>query len=456
MAAGLLQAFVAAIQASLCVLLVMFYGGLAAHLKLIDRANTRPISKLCVRIFLPALLISKVGAELQPSKAYRYLIILIWAIACHIVSFLAGLLGHRVFGMPDWTTPGILVSNTTSYPLLLITALEETGILESIIVADETTKDAIERAKSYFLIFSTVSNCVTFAIGPRLIDSENPPESEENGEEDGKALNGNGAPSPVDVEANEQTRLLDTPMPNSIRSPGPIRRDSFFFARPRPDQAPAPQPDNRRPWFVPRRRWNLFSPRTKWWFLLILDFFNAPLLGAIAGAIVGLVPFLHGAFFNSSDDGGIFAAWLTSSLKSVGELFVSLPVVVAGVTLFCSMRDAKRNHESTVTSMPWGAVSYILFVRFVAWPLVSISAIYLLATRTGLLGTDPILWFCLGIMPCGPSAMKLITLVQVARGTPDTEKHISQLLTISYLISPILSLTIAGSLIASQRAIPSR
>jgi predicted permease len=148
MAAGLFQSFLAAVQASLSVLLVMGYGGLAAHLKLIDRENTRSISKICVRIFLPALLITKVGAELEADKAHRYLVILIWGIACHVVSFLAGMLGHRVLGMPDWTTASILISNTTSYPLLLITALGETGILESRIVADETTQDVIERAKS--------------------------------------------------------------------------------------------------------------------------------------------------------------------------------------------------------------------------------------------------------------------------------------------------------------------
>jgi auxin efflux carrier family protein len=429
MAAGLSQPFLAAVQASLSVLLVMGYGGLAAHLKLIDRANTRPISKICVRIFLPALLVTRVGAELEADKAYRYLVILIWGIVCHVVSFFAGMLGHRVLGMPDWTAPSILISNTTSYPLLLITALGETGILESLIVTDETTQDVIERAKSYFLVFSTVSNCVTFGVGPRLIDSEHAPDEDEDEDDKTDAAGADGHDndrSTPDVEASDETTRL---LPNGFPSPHPFRRDSFFLSLPSGDQKPEPKPDPRRPWFVPRQRWNHLSPRMKWWFLFILDFFNTPLLGAIIGAVLGLVPVFHRAFFNTSEEGGIFTPWLTSSLKSIGGLFVSLPVVVTGISLFCSAKEAKDNNESTM-SMPWLTVAYILLVRFVLWPAVSISSIYLLATKTSLLGTDPVLWFCLAIMPAGPSANKLITLCQIAGGSKETEKQISRLLTV--------------------------
>jgi hypothetical protein len=84
-------------------------------------------------------------------------------------------------------------------------------------------------------------------------------------------------------------------------------------------------------------------------------------------------------------------------LKTVGRLLVSLTVVVAGVTLLCSTKEAKHNNES-IMSMTWGSVSYIVLVRFVAWPAFRISTIYFLATRTSLLGSDPVLWFRLMIM----------------------------------------------------------
>src|SRR6266536_2161991 len=128
------------------------------------------------KIFLPALLLTKIGSELHSGSVHRYLVILAWAFICHFISFLIGLSAHLLFGMPDWITAAIMFNNTTSYPLLLIQCLDETGILSGLITSDETTRDAIERAKSYFLVFATVSSCLTFAVGPRLIDSEHAPD----------------------------------------------------------------------------------------------------------------------------------------------------------------------------------------------------------------------------------------------------------------------------------------
>src|SRR5271170_5323964 len=174
--AGLVPSFVAAIQASLSVLLVIFYGIVAARFKLVDSTSAKSISKICVKMFLPALLLTKIGSELHSGSVHRYLIILIWAFICHFVSFLIGIAAHLLLGMPDWITVAIMFNNTTSYPLLLIQSLDETGILTHLIVTDETTHDAIERAKSYFLVFATVSSCLTFAVGPRLIDTEHAPD----------------------------------------------------------------------------------------------------------------------------------------------------------------------------------------------------------------------------------------------------------------------------------------
>jgi predicted permease len=81
---GLLSSFLAAIQASCSVLLVIFYGGLAARWKLLDNASGKAISRICVKFFLPALLLTKIGSELHAGSADRYVVILIWAFFCHI------------------------------------------------------------------------------------------------------------------------------------------------------------------------------------------------------------------------------------------------------------------------------------------------------------------------------------------------------------------------------------
>jgi predicted permease len=398
---GLLSSFVAAIQASLSVLLVIFYGGLAAKFKLLDSASGRSISKICVKFFLPALLLTKIGSELHAGSVDRYFAILIWAFVCHIVSFLIGIAAHLLFGFPDWITAAIMFNNTTSYPLLLIQSLDQTGILSALIVSDETSTQAIERAKSYFLVFSTISSCLTFAVGPRLIDSEHAPDptDDKDGEDRSDFENGDR-----DSEAsNEQTSLLP-PVAQRLRQgsvqvsffPTNLRNNSFVEY-------------DRRPSVVSKKQWLEYHPRTRWWLLFFYDFLNAPLLGAVLGAIIGLIPALHRAFFNDTYEGGIFNAWLTSSLKNIGGLFVPLPVVVAGVSLYTSMMTAKTS-QSEASKTPWLTTVFVLVIRFVVWPVLSIAVIYLFAIKTELLGDDPMLWFALMLMPTGPPAMKLVSL----------------------------------------------
>lgn len=86
--------------------------------------------------------------------------------------------------MPDWITAAIMVNNTASFPLLLMQSLGDTGILNFLMLKGENTHDTIERAKSYFLVFAKVSSCLTFAVGPRMIDSEHIPDAQDDGDGD--------------------------------------------------------------------------------------------------------------------------------------------------------------------------------------------------------------------------------------------------------------------------------
>ncbi len=73
---GFLASFLGAVQACLSILLVIFYGVLATQFKLLDGPSAKKISKVCVRMFLPALLITKVGSELHADTGTRYIPIL--------------------------------------------------------------------------------------------------------------------------------------------------------------------------------------------------------------------------------------------------------------------------------------------------------------------------------------------------------------------------------------------
>jgi auxin efflux carrier family protein len=84
---------------------------------------------------------------------------------------------------------------------------------------------------------------------------------------------------------------------------------------------------------------------------------------------------------------------------------------------------------------------------------ISIGVIYLIQSRTDWLAGDPILPFVMMLMPCGPSAMNLTSLTDVA-GSPEAEKlSLAKFLTISYALSPLLSFAVVGSLKATQASL---
>jgi predicted permease len=73
---GILPSFLGALQASLAVLLTIGYGAVASRFSLLKESSSRDISKTCVRLFLPALMITNVGSELHADTIHRYVPIL--------------------------------------------------------------------------------------------------------------------------------------------------------------------------------------------------------------------------------------------------------------------------------------------------------------------------------------------------------------------------------------------
>jgi hypothetical protein len=75
-ASELIVPFAGAIQASFSVLLTIAFGVVAAQCNLLSTNAAKEVSKLCVRMFLPALLIYKIGSNLHQETAVRYVPVL--------------------------------------------------------------------------------------------------------------------------------------------------------------------------------------------------------------------------------------------------------------------------------------------------------------------------------------------------------------------------------------------
>ena len=110
----------------------------------------------------------------------------------------------------------------------------------------------------------------------------------------------------------------------------------------------------------------------------------------------------------------------------------------------------KRGEDSG--TVPWTPMFLVIVIRFIMWPPISISLIYLFASRTSVLDTDPMLWFTMMLMPTGPTAMKLTALADVSGSNESEKMSIAKFLSITYALSPLICFTVVGALKACHAA----
>jgi hypothetical protein len=105
---------------------------------------------------------------------------------------------------------------------------------------------------------------------------------------------------------------------------------------------------------------------------------------------------------------------------------------------------------------PVKAVAAIFLIRFVFWGLVSIPLVYAVAVKTQLLGSDPMLWWALMLMPIGPPAMILSSLAEVTGVGQHGKMMVARTLTYFYVVTPIMSLAVVAALRACEMLLDER
>ncbi|KAI1345112.1 auxin efflux carrier [Xylariaceae sp. FL0016] len=445
MASGITIAFLGALQAALSVLLTICFGVVSAQFGLVSTDAAEQISHLCVQLLLPCLLIVNLGSELHLDTVVNYVPIIIWATIFTVTSLAIGRIATVIFRLPKWAVPAIAFNNTESLPLLLLQSLGTTGVLASL-TGPGGEDEGIKRARTYFLACSVVNNTITFGLGPEILNGSiedsklvkayrwvtgkprpsSDPEDQQDGSDDSAESNSqsNDSDEEGDVDgADERTSLLPDRVVH-LQQRAKTRAGKFQDCL-----ATSPEPVQK----------IIHGAST---------FLNPPFIGAFIGVVIGLVPALHRLFFNDMSEGGYLNAWLTSSLKNVGELFVSLQVIVVGVKLSLSLRLWKKGEDAG--TLPVGTVLCVIFIRFILWPLISIPLIWVLAARTNVLPRDPILWWTLMMMPIGPTAMKVLALADVSGASDKVRMSIAMFLTLSYIITPLVSFSVVGALEAAK------
>ncbi|KAL5049412.1 hypothetical protein BDW71DRAFT_160328 [Aspergillus fruticulosus] len=421
---SLLTSFLGALQACVSVLLTLAYGVAARKFGLIQRSSIHDVSSLGVKVLLPALILVHLGEQLQLSNVLNYVPVLVWSITYTTLSILLARLASKLLRLPDWVTPTSAFNNTTSLPLLLLQSLEGVGSLKLIVQDGESVSDAVARAQSYFLLCGVISKTIGYIVGPTTLTSEQGEAGdryENGGDEDAHYDHSD----PYAGTADEESPLLNSngrvkKRQNTWTVSGKIKhwaKKAVFV-------------------FPKHLKQKIFISDT--------PMADIAIICTLIGGVLGLVPQLHKAFFNSYEDGGIFNAWLTSSVKNIGKLFTTLQIFIVGCELgvsFEKMKDSDADSDGDgsggQSSNPgWKAILTIFLIRLVIWPALSISIIYGIAKKTTLLRSDPILWFSMMLMPAGPPALVIQGLAELAKASETQKMTIAKTLTVCRLPTP--------------------
>ena len=248
-----------------------------------------------------------------------------------------------------------------------------------IIQDGDSVAEAIARAQSYFLLCGVISKTIGYAVGPAMLksgdgvgdsddddaddadDGDRDGDGDVGGREDGlgnENENEHGNDDNGANHADEEMPLLHGRAQNQKHS------GLAFFSTRMQRWAKDAVCD-----FPRRLKQSVIAP------------FDTPMADiaivcTLVGAVLGLVPQLHKAFFNTYEEGGIFNAWLTSSIKNLGKLFTTLQIFIVGCELGVSFEKMGSSGSTRSSNPGVKAILTIFLIRLVVWPACVSSLAY--------------------------------------------------------------------------------
>ncbi|KZS91981.1 hypothetical protein SISNIDRAFT_456174 [Sistotremastrum niveocremeum HHB9708] len=427
MSSSLAVTLLSSFQSSLSVLLTLSYGLVASKLGILSPASATQVARLCIQIFLPALLFTSLGSQVGASDSNLNTLwpLIAWSFAYPMICLAFTYPMVRYLQFPTWTLPAAAFNSATSLPLLLVDALVATGALDSIIGVGPDQQKGHTRLRNYLLINAMISNALTFTLGPHLLKIGH--------RHIGRRRSKGGIAIVHDrMSSSIQGGFDDSADPllsESISSNASVPS----LAQPFLNRLPEPLRDT---------------------LLFLQSLINPPLVAVILAIIVGEIGFLRTAFFEK--EGSFFHSWLTKSLENIGSVFSTVQMFVVGCKLYegisqthHSQPDSESEAESSdlprdkaIGVIP---LTWLISLRFGVMPIFSTTVVYILLARQQL-AQDPLLWFALIIMATGPPAIRLAALSELSGQGQGAQQAVARLLAIFYAITPLISFPVVAAL----------
>ncbi|CAJ0843670.1 11722_t:CDS:2 [Entrophospora sp. SA101] len=298
---------------------------------------------------------------------------------------------------------GIIFNNVTSLSLGLLRGMEKTSIMEILSWGeDDLPSEAIKRGTTYILMSTLFGNLLRWSLGAYLLKRDESEDEEliipnlENNNNDSKntaIIIPSSSLENVTV-VDERTPLIynDSSERSSLKNivPRIISQDSII-----------------------RIILNKIN-----------EIMNPPLYAALIALLVGITPPIKALFFG---DDAPFYLTITHTMEYLGSMAIPLTLITLGAQL--------RNLPRTRGQEMMPAINYVMACRFLVMPIIGITTILL--TRSWYI-SDPMFWFVLILLACGPPAVNCMNLTQL---TGTFQEEMATLLFYSYIaVVPMITM----------------
>ncbi|KAG2196998.1 hypothetical protein INT47_006945 [Mucor saturninus] len=418
----MLNLIIAAVQAILQVMVVVFLGSVLAKHGYFNMDKQRWLSKLNLVFFTPCLLFSNIASVISLEKLLAFWPIPMFYLTFAILNYSCSQLITRLAGLSPayrrFVLACVMFSNSNSLPIAIISSLAVSEAAHILFWGSDDTSEAVAaRGISYTLFFAIFGNLIRWSYGYQLLQKRDDDDTSTIADEEVvvpvisstyHSFSNNASTSASissgsdDTEQEDEEYLSSKAAAAGKRDTMPSRQLSSVTISVDESSSLLPQTNKNKNKQIPAND-NIFQIILK----KITGFMSPPLYAAFLALFVGLTP-LKTIFF---DKQSFLYPSFTKAIEGCGKAAVPLILTCLGAQLVSISESQHPAAPEMKKPVALAIAIRMCLMPFLVVPLVVLFVLY--GARFSLLAADPVFITMMIVLGCTPTAINLVQITQV-------------------------------------------
>ncbi|GAA5812850.1 hypothetical protein MFLAVUS_006309 [Mucor flavus] len=412
----MLNLIIAAVQAILQVMVVVFLGCVLAKYGYFGMDKQRWLSKVNLVFFTPCLLFSNIASVISIQKLLAFWPIPVFYLTYAMMNYLSSQIITRIVGLSPayrrFVLACVMFSNSNSLPIATISSLAVSEAAHILFWGSDDTSEAVAaRGISYTLFFAIFGNLIRWSYGYQLLRKR---------DDDDTSTIGGGL---LDEEVIPTISTYQSFEPNNVSNSNSSSDDDEYLSTSnlKRDGMPSRQLSSvtisvdESSSLLPqtnKQRNKQIDPTVNDSIIMIIakkvnGFMSPPLYAAFLALAVGLTP-LKPLFF---DKQSFLYPSFTKAIEGCGKAAVPLILTCLGAQLY-SISDSQHPASPEMKKPVATAIAIrMCLMPFLVVPIVVLFVLY--GGQFSTLASDPVFVTMMIVLGCTPTAINLVQITQV-------------------------------------------